>query len=361
MNVSVEKQRLVEELRILNKIVPNKPPIQILSHILLTAEGEKLSFFATDLEVGIASSCEATIATAGAIVVPAQKLLALVEQFPDEDVFFTASGLQVVVKCGKFNSRLQVMPAEDFPQQPQAEGDPITLPSAGLKQALQKTRYAVKSTGPQTFIQGALFKIKEGGAAMVATDGKRLALTSMRVENGIETQLIIPVKTMDVLEGQLANGDATLRITKNHLFFEIADRLLLSRVIDGKFPKYESIIPKENSKVVEVNREQLAACLRRVNQVADENDAVIFDIGQDELRLSSSSIEVGSADEVIEVKYDGAPLKVCVNGNYVLDFANAGTMPTVTVALKDFKSPMLLQDGPSTVGVVMLMKVAQGT
>ena len=351
MNCTVNSQRLAAELRLLNKIVPSKPAIAILGHVLLKADGDALGFYATDLEVGMSTSCPASVHEPGRIALPVGKFLALVEQFSDADVSISLGGQQVIVQCGGFRSRLLASPADDFPEMPAPDGTTCLLDMEALRQLIACTRYAVASVGNKHVLRGALLTLSGSVAAMVGTDGKRLVLAT-KGRTGPDVTAIVPAKTLDVLADQ-GVGDVKMTVGTRHLFFQMDGRLLVSRMIDGEYPKYERIIPRDNDKIVSVDRITLAAALRRVAVV---EEAVFIDVASGSLELTASSAEVGSASEKIAVDYEGLPLKVCVNGSYVLDFLNAALGQTITMALKDAKSAMLLTDGSDHICVVMLMR-----
>lgn len=353
MIVTVNSQLLAVELRLLNRVVPTKPAIAILSYALLRAD-EGLHLYATDLEVGLSTDCSAQVSMPGAAALPVAKLLSLVEQFPDGDVVIKAEKSQVTVQCGAFKSRLQAMPVDDFPRPPQPEGPACTLNGDAFRKLIARARYAVNDAGGKYILKGALLTLRENVGAMAATDGKRLALSTMHRSGSHDVRTVIPAKAMDAVAG--SDGDVELTVTPRHLFFASGGRLLVSRTIDGEFPKYEKIIPLSNDKLVNVDRQALASALRRVNLVAEDNRAVYFNLSEDLLELSSSSAEVGSASEPVRVNYDGTPLKVCINGAFVLDFLNAASGQTIVMKLNDANSPALLTDGDDHVGVIMLMK-----
>lgn len=359
MIVTVNSQKLVVELRLLNKIVPNQPAIAILSHALLAAEGEGLHMFATDLEIGLGTACHARVDEPGRTALPVAKLLAMVEQFPDDDVILTSDAKQTVIRCGAFRSRLQALNADDFPRQPAAEAMTNALDGNLLRQLIDRTRYAVAATATKHVLQGALLKMVDQAVAMVSTDGKRLALTTGAVEGG-NLSVIVPAKMLDVLSSQLIDGPVEMTLGEQHSFFMVDGRLLSSRTFDAEFPRYERIVPKDNDKRIEVNRAAFAAALRRVIVAADNNGAVYLGIEGQRMEMTSSSVEVGTADEAVPVAYDGPEMKVCINGNYVLDFLNAAGGQTVTLLLKDARSAAMLMDGDDYVGVIMLMRGPKG-
>lgn len=363
MHITINSQRLAAELRLLCKVAPTKPAIQILGYILLEAEEGKVTLYATDLEIGLACTCEADVSEPGRVALPAANFLAMVEQFEDGDVELAAGPGQsyVAMRCGAFKSRLQVLASDDFPDAPAAEGKSSTLDAAAFRRLIERTRYAINAGSSKTFLQGALLTLSGEAAAMAATDGKRLALATA-TNGGSDARVIIPAKTLDVLSLQAEAGEIELIVGARHLFFRMDHRLLVSRAFEDKFPKYEQSIPHANDRVVTVGRNALAAALRRVRLVSPETKAIYFALEPNALHLSSSSAEVGSADEVVPVAYEGPSFRICASGAYVLDFLEAAGGQSVTIMLKEpssagqQKNAMLLMDGPDHLGVIMLMK-----
>lgn len=355
MIATANSQVLAAELRMLNKIVPTKPSIAILSHVLLTTTDEGLSFYATDLEVAMSTHCQARVTLPGTCALPMQRFLALVERFTDDDVDVSLEKNQVVVKCGGFTTKLQSLPARDFPQQPAVEGEVNKLNAAGLRALIAKTRYAVAAGGSFQVLKGALLTLSGSAAAMAATDSKRLALATMARE-GTDQKFIVPAKALDVLEGTTDGGDVEFSAGQRHLFFTLAGRQLTSRMIDGAFPNYARIIPKENDKKIVVERASLSAALRRIELIAEDHQAAFFNVESGRITLSSQNATVGSAIETIVAQYEGEGLKVCMNVKHVLDFLEVAVNPTVTIALKEAATSALFTDGTDHLGVVMLMK-----
>ncbi len=354
MQLTVNSQSFAAELRLLAKIAPTKPAIPILSHVLLRAD-DTLRLYATDLELALITTCPARITTPGVVALPVAKLLAMVEQFVDGDVSIAFDKGKATIKSGAFKSTLQVMPPEDFPSLPEPEGIRGALDGRAFRQMIGRTRYAVTSEDTRYFLSGALLTLAGPTAAMCATDGKRLALATMpRI--GADARIIIPSKTLGVLASQ-SDANVELTVGAQHLFFASGERLLISRMIDGEFPRYERIIPKSNDKVVPLDRAAFAAALRRVGLVSEENRAVYLALSSQTLDLSSSSVEVGSADERLTVNYEGDELRICVSSGYVLDFLNAAVGSSVTMALKDASSALLFSDGDDSIAVIMPLRL----
>lgn len=359
MNVTVNSQSLAVELRLLNKVVQGKPTIPILGYILLEAREGSLYFAATDHEVFLSTSCAATTTTPGKLVLPAAKLLMMCERFADDDVNISVVGGVAVVRSGTFTSRLQTLDHDDFPLLPDASGTTIEFSGSTLPELIAKTRCAVIESNQKYILRGVLLSVLQTGVVMVSTDTKRLAVAAGTGCTGPDAQTIIPTKALDVL-APIDATHVTLTIGEKHLFFAIQDngieRMLISRTIDGEFPKYERIIPRGNDKIVTIERTALAAALRRVGTVSEESRAVNVALVSGAVEISSSSVEVGFADERVVASYDGPELKISVNGSYMLDFLEAATNQMIKMLLKDSITPMLLMDGESYLTVIMPIK-----
>lgn len=354
MNVTVNSQLLAAELRLLNRVVPTKPAIAILSHALLTADEGGIVLHATDVEVALTSPVEGHVDEQGRAAFPVAKLLQVVEQFADGDVLLTSDGKQVGVACGAFRGRLQAMPADDFPIQPPVDGNSATIDASALRSLIAKTRHAINASGTKHTLKGALLTFAGDAVAMVATDGQRLALSTAS-RAGADLDVVVPVKALDVLSGGADEGELMLTVGPRHIFFALGDRLLTSRRLEGKFPAYNRIVPTDNALIVNVDRASLTSAMRRVVLTAEENQAVYAFVSEGQMSLSSASVGIGSASESVAVDYAGPPIKACVNGTYLLDFLNAATGQTVTMALKEGGGSLLLTDGDH-LGVVALMK-----
>jgi DNA polymerase-3 subunit beta len=355
MHIIVNSQVLAAELRLLNKVVPSKPAIAILGHVRLRGDSNGLHLYATDMEVGLSTDCAARIDMPGEVALPAAKLLSLVEQFPDADVSMQLDKMHAAVSCGAFKSRLSSLSVTDFPALPEASGTTYQFDAADFRTLIARTRYAINAASSKYILKGALLTMNGDGAAMVATDSRRLALATMS-RSGPEGSVTVPVKTLDVLAGGSEQGMMELTVSDRHIFFASSGRLLVSRMLEGKFPAYERIIPQDNALTLTIDRMALTAALRRIVLVSEDNKATYLSLSAGQIELTTQSAEVGAASEIVAGEYDGQPLKVCVNAGFVLDFLNAATQSHITLKLKDAKSPLLLTDGDDHIAVIMLLK-----
>jgi DNA polymerase-3 subunit beta len=371
MELVVRKNDLLRELQLFQGIVERKNTIPILANVLMAAKGEEVRFLATDLEVGLRSKCQASVAKNGALTLPAKKLYEIVKSLPETDIRIAEEKGGVKVAADRFDSRMQTLPREDFPTVPEG-GDrtSATLPRAALKEMVSKTQFAITGEDTRFFLNGALFVLKPDTMSLVATDGHRLALITVSRGGGAaktdepEIKAILPKKTLGELARLLSEGEGDIRYERgeNHLFFDVAGRLLISRMIDGQFPAYERVIPKANDKHVEFERDRLTNAVKRVALLSNERSrAVKFQIESGKVDVSSSSPELGEARETLLVDYSGPAVQICFNAQYVQDFLNVVATDVVALDLKDEVSQATLSpvgaEGYEYTYVIMPMRV----
>jgi DNA polymerase III subunit beta len=374
MELVVRKTDLLRELQLFQGIVERKNTIPILANVLLEAKGDEVKLLATDLEVGLRSRCTASVTKGGSLTLPAKKLYEIVKALPETDVRIEEDKNGVKVAADRFDSRMQTLPREDFPTLPEASGTvSATLPRDIVKQMVAKTQFAITGEDTRYFLNGALFLLRPDSMSLVSTDGHRLALVTVprdktkgkvNEKEGEDNRVILPRKTLLELGRLLAEGEGDILYERgeNHLFFEIGGRLLISRMIDGQFPAFERVIPKSNDKRVEFDRDRLTSAVRRVALLSNERSrAVKFQIDKGKVEIASSSPEFGEAKETLIVDYSSAPVTICFNAQYVLDFLGAVETDSVALEFKDEMSQAVMSpvgaEGYSYTYVIMPMRV----
>ncbi len=354
MELTVRKSDLLRELQLFQGIVERKNTIPILANVLFEANGDgAVNLVATDLEVGLRSRCVASVAKGGSLTIPAKKLFEIVRALPETDIHIKSGAKGAVkVSAEKFDSRMQTLPQDDFPTLPEATGEvqTVSLPRQSFREMVSKTQFAITGEDTRYFLNGALLVMAPGKMNLVATDGHRLAFVSTVRETaeGDETELeaILPKKTLWELARLLTEGDGDITYTcgKNHLFFDVDGRQLISRVIDAQFPAYERVIPKGNDKSIEFERDRLTSAIKRVALLSSERSrAVKFRIGSGVVEITSSSPEIGEATETLAVEYSGDVVEICFNAQYVLDFLGAVDSDTVQLEFKDEMSQAVMK------------------
>ena len=370
MELVVRKNDLLRELQLFQGIVERKNTIPILANVLMDASDGEVRFLATDLEVGLRSKCAATVSKPGSLTLPAKKLYEIVKALPDTDIRISQDKSGVKVAADRFDSRMQTLPKEDFPSLPQSGGAPTaTIPSAAMKEMVGKTQFAITGEDTRFFLNGAQFVLRPESMSLVATDGHRLALVTVKRDgkakkDAEENKAILPKKTLGELGRLLGEGDGDITYERgeNHMFFEVGGRTLISRMIDGQFPAYERVIPKGNDKHIEFERDRLTNAVKRVALLANERSrSVKFQIDKGKVDVTSSSPELGEAHETLPVDYTGAAMQICFNAQYVLDFLSAVTTDVVALELKDEVSQAVMMpvgaEGYDYTYVIMPMRV----
>lgn len=372
MELVVRKTELLRELQLFQGIVERKNTIPILANVLIEAKGDEVRMLATDLEVALRSRCQASVARGGSLTLPAKKLYEIVKALPETDVRIEEDKNGVKVAADRFDSRMQTLPREDFPTLPEAAGTSrASLSREALREMVAKTQFAITGEDTRYFLNGALFVLRSDSMSLVATDGHRLALVTVNrdgkdeaVKTGEEVKVILPKKTLLELGKLLGEGDGDIKYERgeNHLFFEVAGRVLISRMIDGQFPAYERVIPKGNDKSIEFERERLTNAVKRVALLSNERSrAVKFEIDKSKVEVTSSSSEFGEAREQLQVEYDGTPMTISFNAQYVLDFLNVAETDVVSLSLKDEVSQAVMKpigaEGYEYTYVIMPMRI----
>ena len=347
MEITVSKFELLRELTATQGVVERKTTIPILSNYLFEAAGDKLSLTATDLDLSLRTSCNAKVKKEGACTIPARKLYDYVKLLPDADITIRLlENHWVSIRCGRSNTKMVGMARSNFPGLPVfPSAGVIKIPAAVLRSMIAKTGFAIASEESRYTLNGALMVLKPESITMVATDGHRLAHVERTGEKfeGVsgEMKTLIPKKAMDELKSLLDSEVETIDFAKDEstLFFRVGPRLLTSRQLTGQFPNYEAVLPKDVSKSITLQGEELGAAIARVAQFADERSrAVRLRLEKGELKLSASSTETGESEDSIEIAYDGEPMAIGFNAQYLIDFIKATGSCEVKLELKDAQS-----------------------
>jgi DNA polymerase III subunit beta len=347
MEFSVKKFDLVEELNLTQGVIERKTTIPILSNLLFEAKGNRLYITATDLELSIRTSCEAKVKKEGAGTIPAKKLLDLVRLLPEEEIKFKLlENHWVQIVCDRKTYKLVGMSKDNFPALPSFPQTLVKIPSKLFASLISKTIFAISQEESRYTLNGALLVLNAATVTMVATDGHRLAMVEMPHKlTGLpgEVRVLVPKKAMTEVQRLCAeagdDGEVEFAQDESHLFFQFGGRLLTSRKLTGTFPNYEAVLPREVSKTVVLERNELQDALRRVSQLADQRShAVKFMLAKEGIEISASSPEYGEAKEAIEKEYKGEPITIGFNAQYLLDFLAATADGPISVELKDDQS-----------------------
>lgn len=326
MHIQSRRNDLLQALQTVIGVVDRRQSLPILANVLLEAQEDRLLVTATDLELQL--QCEAGIQNLqpGRLTAPARKLFDIVRSLPEgAEISLEESAKRLIVKSGKSRFTLTTMPAEEFPSFASlAEAQTIGLPAKDLRNLLQRTQFAMAQQDVRYYLNGMLLEIDAERVRAVATDGHRLALGQLDLPTGAEkaVQLILPRKAVLELQKLLDGGSetASLLIASNQVEARLDGVRLCSKVIEGRFPDYERVIPDQPERIAKGDCERVRAALSRVAILSNEKfRGVRLQFEQGRLRVISQNPEQEEAEDEVEISFDGEPLEIGFNVSYLLD------------------------------------------
>jgi DNA polymerase-3 subunit beta len=350
MKLVAQREALLEPLQAVVGVVERRQTMPILANILVSAKGGRVSLTATDLEVELVASASMSVEQDGDITVPGRKLLDIVKALPEgTDVSFTLSGDKVTVRAGRSRFTLSTLPASEFPViediHPQQT---VTLPQRALQRLLEKTHFAMAQQDVRYYLNGLLVEVAGPSVRAVATDGHRLALCETAVDgaDASPVQVILPRKGVLELQRLIGgDGDVSLAIGSNHVRVGLGDIRFTSKLIDGRFPEYERVIPEETEVPVVADRETLRRALHRTAILSNEKyRGIRLELRESGLTMQAHNPEQEEAEEQIEVEYEGDELEIGFNVNYLMDALGALESEQVHVMVRDPNSSCLIKD-----------------
>jgi DNA polymerase-3 subunit beta len=332
MKLTIERAALLKALGHVQSVVERRNTIPILSNVLLSASDGHVAFSATDLDMEIADSSPARIEGNGQITAPAHTLYEIVRKLPegaDVSLSYTGEDPRLAVQAGRSRFNLPVLPAGDFPMM-SSDGlsDPIGIDTNDLVRLIDKTRFAISTEETRYYLNGlyvhAVVEDGESKLRAVATDGRRLALAEMPAPAGFAGTpgVIIPRKTINEARRLMddAGETVTMGVSAQKVRFGFDHAAMTSKVIDGSFPPYERVIPRDNKRVMTLDKALFAAAVDRVATISTEQSrAVNLSIESGRMTLTVRNMDAGQAVEEMEIDYEGEPFAIGFNARYVLD------------------------------------------
>jgi DNA polymerase-3 subunit beta len=360
------RDQILAPLQSVCGIVEKRHTLPILSNVLLEKNAEQLTLLATDIEIQITTRAEAVGKESTALTVAARKLQDILRSLPESsEVTLTLDDKRLQVKASKSRFNLQTLPAEDFPRMSMADGQTtrIAMTQKQFRHLLALVQYSMAQQDIRYYLNGLLLVVNGSEMRVVATDGHRLAYASEALTEGQQNcEVIVPRKTVLELSRQLADNDEPLEIilTPTQAQFRFGDIELVTKLIDGKFPDYERVIPQQHTKLLTLKRDQLLQSLQRAAILTNEKFRgvrMVLDDGS--LKIISTNAEQEEAQEEIEVDYHGESLDVGFNVTYLLDVLNNIAAETIQCHLADASSSALftLPDNERFKYVVMPMRI----
>jgi DNA polymerase III subunit beta len=351
MRFSVQREVLLKPLSQVVGVVERRQTLPVLANLLVSVSAEGVSFTGTDLEVEMVARMAADQLDPGEITIPARKLFDICRALPDGiKIDFKQNGERVTMSAGRSRYTLSTLPAAEFPQVDNIDLlERVTLPEATLKELIDRTAFAMAHQDVRYYLNGTLLDLREQALRCVATDGHRLALCETGIELNAKArrQIIIPRKGVLELQRLLDAGDGTVEIEfgRNHLRVRRSDFVFTTKLIDGRFPDYEAVIPIGADKVLTVAREDLRAALQRASILSNEKyRGVKMELAPGRLHIVAHNPEQEEAVEELEVATHVDGLAVGFNVNYLLDALSALRGAEVMLCLRDGNSSCLIRD-----------------
>ncbi len=349
MKIKAFKDDLIQGSQTVQNVISPRTTLPILLNILIEAKKDRVSFTSTDLDIGISLSFPVKVEKEGSITVPAKKFADIVRELSEEDVEIEVKkNNSISIEAGRSHFKLMGIPKDEFPKLPDFKNKEfITLPQNIFKRMIEKSAFAISKDETRYILSGALIEIKENSIKMVTTDGRRLVLIEEKQSfpQKINKKIIIPSKTTQELIRNLST-DTDLKIVfgENQVCFEFDETIITSRLIEGNFPDYEQVVPKEIKDKIKIDKKQFYHAIRRVSLYTNpDSQAIKMDVLKDKMILSKSTPEVGEAKDEIEIEYKGDALSIGFNPNYLLDFLKVFEKDKIDIELTDPQKPGVIR------------------
>ncbi len=372
MKVSIERSALLKAMSQAQSVVERRNTIPILANVLIEAEGDAISFRATDLDIEVIDKAPAMVERAGATTVGAHTLHEIVRKLPDGAMVELAddgtSG-RLEIKAGRSSFSLATLPKEDFPVMASSEyACNFSANAAVLRRLFDKSKFAISTEETRYYLNGVYMHASDGADGKVlrcvATDGHRLARIDAALPEGAEELpgVIVPRKTVNELRKLLEDDEMQIAVSvsETKIRFATPEITLTSKVIDGSFPDYTRVIPQGNTRRLEVDAAEFAQAVDRVSTVSSERSrAVKLSLDEDRLILTVNAPDSGAAEEILAVAYGDEPLEIGFNAKYLLEIAGQVDRENAVFLFNSSGDPTLMREGndESAVYVVMPMRV----
>lgn len=363
MQFEISREALIKPLQLVTGVVERRQTLPVLANVLLSLDGTQLSLTGTDLEVELVGRVDlAEGGKPGEITVPARKLMDICKALPeDASLKFDVDDGKAVIRHGRSRFSLSTLPAGDFPSVEDTPGNfELTLPQQLLKAMLDSTSFAMAQQDVRYYLNGLLLEVSADYLRVVATDGHRLALHTEKMATGAQSrmQVIIPRKGILELSRLLADGaeEVVLVIGSNNIRARTRNFTFTSKLVDGKFPDYDRVLPKGGDKVLVADRQVLKQALTRAAILSNEKfRGIRLMMSKDELRIVANNPEQEEAEETVNVEYQSPALEIGFNVSYLLDVLGVLSSPSVQLVLSDSNSSVLMQAAADSAATYVVM------
>lgn len=366
MKFSIARSELLDSLSVVGKGMSARSTLPILSGILVSAEGGDIQMQATDLEVSVKHSAPSLIEEEGQIVLPGKLLTDIVRSLPEAAVMIETEGELAHVRCQQSSFTVKTLNAADFPKFPEVSVDKtVSLPSETISSIVRQVSRAVSRDETRAILTGILLVVEGPTIRMVATDSYRLAVREVVLEkaSGEDIEVVIPGKALEEVTRLSSDvGAVTLGVAENQIVFSFGNTIFITRRIEGTFPNYKQLIPKEPGSNVVVSCEEMIAAVKRVSLMALHNTPLRLsaNIEDQTLSLSATTQDVGDASEDLMVKAEGTSVEIAFNHAFLMDGLSSASSETVRLEIQSALKPGLIRSVEDEGFLYLLMPVRLG-
>lgn len=360
MRFIISRQELLEVASALQNLVPPKPVLPILSHILVEAKGQELLFTATDLTIGMCCRAEAKVIQEGSCTLPARRFFQLIKELSNVSLQVSCDDQVIEIAAGSSVFKLHGLCREDYPSLPNfTNSTKIKIPQKDLKEAFWATSFAVSREESRYALMGLFMGLSDGRATFVGTDGKRLAKTAVTIPSDYTGQFTIPIKAVEEMQKLLSDKETiSFYLMPDKIALETEKHLFITKLLSSEFPNFDRVIPQNSPISVNIHREELSSLLRQVSLfTGDQNQAVRFLFRNGELQLEAGSSEIGEGRVSMPVDFAGEEMQIAFNPTYFLDILRHSHDETVKLQLTDSFNPGLITDSSEALFIIMPMRL----
>jgi len=350
MKLRFNRDDALAALQPIQGILGAKSMLPVLANVLIEVQEGSCRAVGSDLELWISSRFPAQVEAVGTVSLPGKRLFGIIREAPDEEILLEGEEGSSRLTSGRANFKMLAVPPSEFPASPRlGDTEQLDVPQAEFRRLLRQTSYAISQDQSRYILNGLYLSFREGVLTAAATDGKRLATaeTELKMPSGFDREIVITVKTVNELQRVLGEeGDVSVRVGEKQVSFETEDILLVSRLIDGRYPDFRQVIPSETREKITLPREEFSRVIRRgALLTSDKSNSVRFSFAPGQLTVTSVTPEVGESREEMTLEYQGEGMEIAFNPGYLLEVLRAlENREEVTLELIDENSPGVFRD-----------------
>jgi len=368
MKIRCSKENLLTGIQVVYSTTTLKSTLPILSNILMETKKDGIKLVGTDLDIGIIHNVDVTVEMEGAVTIPAKRFFDIIKEIPqNKEIVISAKKNNIInIECENLFFKLIGLPKEEFPKLPEfKDKDNVVIKQQLLKKMLTMTAFAMSYDQTRYVLNGSLLVIGPKTLRIAATDGRRLAVTESALQIPKEFEknpknIIVPAKAISELLRTLGSGeDVKIVFSENQVLFNLGQTTIISRLVEGEFPKYDQVVPKETKDKLTADRESLFLAVKRANILtSQESQAIKLELSKDRLVISKVTPELGESREELAVSYSGPGLVMGFNPNYLIDVLKNLDKPEVAIELSSPDKPGVIRTEDGYTYVVLPMQIS---